>query len=626
MKKTFEKIYMTIIVAFMYAPIVTMIILSFNASKSRARWGGFTLQWYQNLVHDSEVLNALANTLLIALISTIVATIIGTATCVAMMGLHKKSRAFIMGITNIPMINADIVTGISLMLLFRFLHVDQGFLTVLLAHITFNIPYVMLSVMPRMKTISPSVYEAALDLGAEPIFAFRKTILPDLMPAVMAGAMMAFTMSLDDFIITYFTKGSGFDTLSTKIYNEVKRGIQPEIYALSALIFVVVLLLLLISERMKVRALHPRKQSAAMYREEKNRRPVIIGLGIAAAAMILLIAARFGGVFSKGGNKLYVYNWGEYIDPEVVAQFQEETGIEVVYDEFESNEIMYAKLAQDDSAYDVVCPSDYMVSKLIKDKLVQPLDWDEIPNAKEYIGQQYYTSAASFDPGNQYCVPYCWGTVGILYNKTMVPETVDSWNILWDPKYDGEILMQDSVRDAFMVALAKNGNSINSVDRDELEQAAKDLKDQAPIVQAYVIDQVRDKMIGNEAALGVIYSGEAIYTQRENPNLEYVVPKEGSNVWIDGWSVTAKARNRENAMKWIDFMCRPDVALKNFEYITYSTPNTGARELIEDDDIRNSEIAFPDASILDRCDTYKYLGPEGDELYNRLWKEVKSGF
>ena len=249
MKRSFERLYLAIIFVFMYAPIVTMIVLSFNKSKSRAKWGGFTTQWYVRLFSDSAVLNALWNTLIIALLSALIATVIGTATCVAMMRFKSRTRAFIMGVTNIPMINADIVTGISLMLLFRVLHFQNGFYTVLIAHITFNIPFVMLSVLPRLKQVSPSIYEAALDLGATPFYAFFKTTLPDIMPAVISGALMAFTMSLDDFIITYFTKGSGFDTLSTKIYNEVKKGIQPEIYALSALIFITVLVLLVLADR-----------------------------------------------------------------------------------------------------------------------------------------------------------------------------------------------------------------------------------------------------------------------------------------------------------------------------------------------------------------------------------------
>lgn len=249
MRKILERIYLAIILIFMYAPIITLIILSFNSSKSRARWGGFTFNWYIRLLEDEAVAGALFNTLSIAVLATIFSTIIGTFTCIAMIGLSSRFRSLIMGITNIPMINADIVTGISLMLLFRLLHISTGFSTILLAHITFDIPFVMLSVMPKVKEINFYVYEAALDLGASRSYAFFKTILPDIIPGIISGALMAFTMSLDDFIITYFTKGSGFETLSTLIYNEVKRGIQPEIYALSAIIFVVVLALLLIVYR-----------------------------------------------------------------------------------------------------------------------------------------------------------------------------------------------------------------------------------------------------------------------------------------------------------------------------------------------------------------------------------------
>ncbi|WP_026663760.1 ABC transporter permease [Butyrivibrio sp. AE2015] len=249
MRKVLERLYLGLLLIFMYAPIITLIVLSFNSSKSRAKWGGFTLEWYVNLLSDEAVAGALINTLSIAVLATIISTIIGTISCIAMIGLNTRLRSFIMSITNIPMINADIVTGISLMLLFRFLHISSGFTTILLAHITFNIPFVMLSVMPRIKNMNVYVYEAALDLGAAPLYAFYKTVLPDLWPGIVSGALMAFTMSLDDFIITYFTKGSGFETLSTLIYNEVKRGIQPEIYALSAIIFVVVLTLLMLVYR-----------------------------------------------------------------------------------------------------------------------------------------------------------------------------------------------------------------------------------------------------------------------------------------------------------------------------------------------------------------------------------------
>lgn len=327
----------------------------------------------------------------------------------------------------------------------------------------------------------------------------------------------------------------------------------------------------------------------------------------------------------KGVNgQVIVYNWGEYIDPETIRMFEEETGIKVIYDEFETNESMYPKVESGAVAYDIACPSDYMISRMIENGMLSEINYDNIPNAKNNIGAQYYEQAKGFDPDNKYAIPYCWGTVGILYNRTMIDEPITRWEQLWDEKYADNILMQDSVRDAFMVAEKLNGDSMNTLDPDELTAAKDLLIRQKPLVQAYVVDQVRDKMIGGEAAIGVIYSGEAIYTQKENPDLVYVIPEEGTNVWIDAWVILKNAPNKENAEKFIDFMCRADIALMNFDYITYSTPNVAARELIEDESIKHSEIAFPDLSQYDNLETYIYLGEDGDSLYNELWKEVKA--
>lgn len=246
MTSVLKKFYIALIIIFLYAPIATLMVLSFNASKTRTKWGGFTLKWYAELIHNEEILAALLNTLLIALLSALIATVIGTIACIAMKSMKRRTKSIMMGVTNIPMLNAEIVTGISLMLLYISLGVRFGFGTILLSHITFNIPYVILSVMPRMKQLNPSTYEAALDLGASHLTAFFHVMLPDLMPGILSGFLMAFTMSLDDFIITHFTKGVGVDTLSTKIYAEVKKGIKPEIYALSTIIFLTVLILLLL--------------------------------------------------------------------------------------------------------------------------------------------------------------------------------------------------------------------------------------------------------------------------------------------------------------------------------------------------------------------------------------------
>ena len=623
-KKAAEKFYLALIFILLYAPILTLIVLSFNASRTRAKWGGATLHWYQELFKNEAIMSALYSTLLIALLSALIATFIGTAAAIGIQSMKRKFRTFYMGLTNIPMMNAEIVMGISLMLLFIAFRINLGFSTILIAHITFNIPYVILSVMPRLKQTNRHTYEAALDLGASPLYAFFKVIFPDILPGVLSGFMLAFTMSLDDFVITHFTKGPGIDTLSTKIYSEVRKGIKPEMYALSTLLFISVLLLLLLIN------FSPKDSSQKARKQTITRRSRALAFAFKRVIPALLVlAVTAGGIYysfqgqKRSKQKVIVYNWGEYLDPEVITMFEEETGIDVIYEEFETNEIMYPKVQSGAIAYDVVCPSDYMIQKMLDNGLLAEINFDNVPNLKN-IGQRYMDKSREFDPENKYSVPYCWGTVGILYNKTMVDEPIDSWSILWDDKYRDNILMQDSVRDAFGVTLKYLGYSLNSTDLDELTEAMNLLIVQKPLVQAYVIDQVWDKMIGNEAAIGVIYSGEAIYTQNENPDLEYVIPKEGSNIWIDSWVIPKNAEHKENAEAFINFLCRPDIALMNFDYITYSTPNTAARELIEDEDIRSSKIAFPDDSELEHCETFHYLGDEADAVYMDLWNKVKS--
>lgn len=623
-KNAAKRIYLVLICLILYAPIVTLMVLSFNNTKTRSRWGGFTGKWYVSLFQNKEIMNALYTTLIIALLSALIATLIGTLAALGMQVMRSRTRTLFMGITNIPMLNADIVTGVSLMLLFIAFRLTLGFKTILLAHITFNIPYVILSVMPKLKQTNKRTYEAALDLGASPLYAFVKVVLPDIMPGIFSGFLLAFTMSLDDFVITHFTKGPGVDTLSTKIYSEVRKGIKPEMYALSTLMFVTVLILLIL---INLSPADKRKKNVPVRfgRARKIGRFFFQKLIPVAMAVLIVIGGFIYGQkdgTSKNGQVI-VYNWGEYIDPEIIDLFEEETGIDVVYEEFETNEIMYPKIQSGAIAYDVVCPSDYMIQRMIENDLLAEINYDHIPNLK-YIGDNYMKMSRQFDPENKYSVPYLWGTVGILYNKKMVDEPVDSWGILWDKKYEDSILMQDSVRDAFAVALKYLGYSLNSTDLDELEAAKNLLIEQKPLVQAYVIDQVRDKMIGGEAALGVIYSGEALYCQQENPDLDYVIPKEGTNIWIDSWVIPKNAKNVENAEAFINFLCRPDIAKMNFDYITYSIPNTAGRDLIEDESLRNSPIAFPDDSKLENCETFRFLGDDNDALYNRLWREIKS--
>lgn len=641
LRKILADFYLVLILIFLYAPILTMMVLSFNTSKSRTQWGGFTLSWYQQMLSDPDILAALSNTLLIAFVSALAACILGTAAAIAINSMKPVSRTIIMGITNIPMLNADIVTGISLMLAFIAFGISLGFKTILIAHITFNIPYVILSVMPKLKQTDKSTYEAALDLGASPLYAFFKVVFPDILPGVLSGFLLAFTMSLDDFIITHFTRGAGINTLSTLIYSQVRRGIQPSMYALSSVIFLTVLVLLLIAnyrpkEKKPVPGSAPSNGSLGGTGKDPSRLPRQIQKWAMGAAAVF-IAASVTWVTWKNYSvshteELYVYNWGDYIDDEVVAMFEEETGIKVTYDMFETNEEMYPVIEAGAVTYDVVCPSDYMIQKMIENDMLAEINFENVPNISQ-INPEYMEMSRSFDPENRYSVPYCWGTVGILYNTKRLEELgvepPKNWMDLWDPALKGEILMQDSVRDAFMVALKGLGYSMNTIDEKELQQAKDLLIQQKPLVQAYVIDQVRDKMIGGEAAVGVIYSGEMLYIQEEVKNLgldyslEYVVPEEGTNLWLDSWVIPKNAQNKENAEKWINFLCRPDIALRNFEYITYSTPNQGAFDLL-DPEIQENKAVFPDLDSLENSEVYRYLGDEEEGVYNALWKEVKS--
>ena len=363
----------------------------------------------------------------------------------------------------------------------------------------------------------------------------------------------------------------------------------------------------------------------------KKRVQTVMAIGTLALLSISLLSGCGKSQAKAGSNgEVYVYNWGEYIDESVIQEFEKETGIKVVYDLFETNEEMYPVIEAGGVKYDAVCPSDYMIQKMAQNNLLSEINFDNIPNLKE-IDPKYLEMSKSFDPENKYSVPYFWGTVGILYNTKMVSkeDAPTKWSDLWDEKFKDNILMQDSVRDAFMVALKSLGYSMNTTNEEEINEAKELLIKQKPLVQAYVIDQVRDKMIGGEAAVGVIYSGEMLYIQNEvkelglDYSLEYVIPEEGTNLWLDSWVIPANAPNKENAEKWINFLCRPDIAKKNFEYITYPTPNKGAFDFL-DPELKNNKALFPDDSMLKNSEVYQYLGDQPDSLYNEAWKEVKS--
>ncbi|MBQ9961286.1 MAG: spermidine/putrescine ABC transporter substrate-binding protein [Firmicutes bacterium] len=322
---------------------------------------------------------------------------------------------------------------------------------------------------------------------------------------------------------------------------------------------------------------------------------------------------------SNGGddNTLYVYCFGDYFDPELIEEFEERTGYEVVVDYFDTNEEMYPVIQNNSAQYDVICASDYMIEKLIAEDLLSELDFDNIPNAVN-ITSNIKTMIDDFDPGMKYSIPHTWGTYGIMYNKSMVKDEITSWNDLWDKKYEGQIVMPNSLRESYMIAAKIIGYSINTTDEAQLKKMTDLLTTQKPLVYSFANDNARELMIGESAALAVINSGEIIYSKEYNEDLEYIIPKEGTEVWTDCWAITKSVQNKEAAEAWINFMLDGDVAETNFEYLTYAIPNK------EIDDLVDEPVLNPSNSVLAKCETLKNLGPEGDDLYSKYWKQYKA--
>ncbi|ABK61032.1 spermidine/putrescine ABC transporter substrate-binding protein [Clostridium novyi A str. NCTC 538] len=321
----------------------------------------------------------------------------------------------------------------------------------------------------------------------------------------------------------------------------------------------------------------------------------------------------------KGKDTLNVYNWGDYIDESVIKEFEKEYNVKVNYETFATNEDMYVKIKKGGTDYDVLVPSDYMITKMINENMLEKIDMNNIPNYKD-IPSKFKNLA--FDPKNQYSVPYMWGTVGIIYNTKLIKDNIDSWDALWNPKYKGQILMVDSQRDAIAVALKKLGYSMNTTNKAELEKAKQELIKQKPLVHAYVGDEVKDLMTDEEGAIAVVWSGDAVTMMKNNKNLRYVIPKEGSNLWFDNMVIPKGSKHKKEAEMFINFMTRPDIALKNVRYIGYSTPNTKTLEMMTPEE-RNNKTAYPEDAKIKKCDVFVDLGDFIKE-YDRAWTEIKA--
>jgi spermidine/putrescine transport system permease protein len=608
-------------------PIAVLVLYSFNSSNSTSTFEGFSLKWYKELFSDAATLDALKNTLILAILSALIATIIGT---MAAYGINrwknKHIKSMTMSVTKIPMIIPEIVVGISMMLLFVFIGViiggktSLGFGTVLIAHVTFNLPYVILSVMPKFKQMDKSLPEAALDLGCTPVQSFFKVELPQIMPGIISGLIMAFTLSLDDFVISYFTIGSGFETLPIRIYSMTKKRVTPDMYALSTLIFVSILVLLLISNMVSD------KNKRQMTQKAKKTLKIVI---ITFFVVILFVT---GIVFFITAGKevitVNVYNWGEYIsdgsedsyntNAEFEKWYEEKLGgnvdVRVNYTTYASNEDLYAKLKSGAGGYDVIIPSDYMIERLKADGLIQPLDLEKIQNYNN-IYEQFQSPFYDNDPNTKYSAMYTYGVIGIIYNTTMVDEEdlEKGWEILWDEKYAGQILQFNNPRDAFGTAMYALGIDVNNATEEQWQMAYKKLLDQKPLVQSYVMDEIYNKMEGGEAALAAYYAGDCLSMMANNEDLAFFYPKNANgeyvtNIFADAMCIPTSSQNVDHAHAYIDFMLSQEAAIANAEYIYYASPNKLVKE--NEDYMEYME---------DDYDTI-YL-PEFDNLYDKSSKD-----
>ena len=609
-KSFFSRFYVAICLCFFYLPILVTMIFSFNSSKSLTKFSGFSLRWYKELLNNMEISKAVYVSVTIAILATIISTVMGTVTAIGLTRSRKVLRELLLEINNIPILNPDIVMAIGLMILFSSMGLTKGYFTMLLAHIAFCTPYVITSVYPKVRALDPNLANAAMDLGATPSQALMQVIVPMIKDGIFAGALLAFTMSFDDFVISYFVSGNGVKNISIIVYNMTKR-INPTINALSTLVILVIALVLVFTN------LIPK-----LRRRSRMSRKVRRTLALIMSLVMLVLLFFWGNAANNGNRTLKVYNAGEYIDLSLLEQFEEETGCKVIYETFESNEMMYTKLSSGET-YDILIPSDYMIERLIREDYLQPLDWEQLPGRE---GLMEEVLDPTYDPGNRYSCPYFWGTVGILYDTTVVDEEdlSQGWNLLRNEKYRGNLYMYDSERDSFMVALKALGYSMNTTDMKEIQEAHDWLVEQRRTMDPiYAGDDVIDNMVSGNKAIAVVYSGDASYIISENPDLDYLTPSQGTNVWYDAMVITRDCSQVRLAHQFIDFMIRGDVALANTQEVGYSSPVKAAFETVAGEDYAGISSYIPDISN-PADETFAYQEPKVKQIYAELWTKIKA--
>ena len=624
-----SKIILTLTMLFFYLPILYIIIFSFNDSRSLTKFGGFSLRWYEKMFADSTMMEAVLYTVIIAVIATVVATVVGTITAIGLSKSRKVVQKMVERINDLPVMNPDIVTAISLLMFFSVLTVKKGFGTLLIAHIMFCIPYVMLSVTPKLRSLDPNLIDAAMDLGATPFQALAKVIVPQIKPGIVSGALIAFTMSFDDFVISYFTTGNGVNNISILVYTMSKR-VNPSINALST---IVILLITLVLGVVNILPIVREKRE----KDGKSSRAVS-RKAMAAVAAVLVLAVVGGTVGARlsqqhksaaavekyGSNVLKLYLPGEYLGENVISDFEKQYGVRVIVENFDSNEMMYTKLMAGDR-YDVIIPSDYMIERLMNEDFLQPLDKSMIPNMENMSDA---VLGMSYDPDNTYSIPYFWGSVGLVYNHENVdPAVIESegWEVLRNTDYAGHIYIYDSERDSFMMAFKALGYSMNTEDPNEINDAYEWLLQMNNTMSpVYVTDEVIDGMMNGYKDIAVVYSGDAAVVLDENEDMSFYMPSQGTNIWCDAMVIPQNAENPKLAHEFINYMLTYEAAFDNTETVGYTSPNAEVfEEMTSSEDLYADNAAYLPRSGYDKDEMFHDNQTLMREL-SKLWIKVKA--
>lgn len=624
-----SKIILTLTMLFFYLPILYIIIFSFNDSRSLTKFGGFSLRWYEKMFADSTMMEAVLYTVIIAVIATVVATVVGTITAIGLSKSRKVVQKMVERINDLPVMNPDIVTAISLLMFFSVLTVKKGFGTLLIAHIMFCIPYVMLSVTPKLRSLDPNLIDAAMDLGATPFQALAKVIVPQIKPGIVSGALIAFTMSFDDFVISYFTTGNGVNNISILVYTMSKR-VNPSINALSTIVILLITLVLGVVNIVPI--VREKREKDGKSSRAVSRKAMA---AVAAVLVLAVVGGTVGASLSQqhksaaavekyGSNVLKLYLPGEYLGENVISDFEKQYGVRVIVENFDSNEMMYTKLMAGDR-YDVIIPSDYMIERLMNEDFLQPLDKSMIPNIENMSDA---VLGMSYDPDNTYSIPYFWGSVGLVYNHENVdPAVIESegWEVLRNTDYAGHIYIYDSERDSFMMAFKALGYSMNTEDPNEINDAYEWLLQMNNTMSpVYVTDEVIDGMMNGYKDIAVVYSGDAAVVLDENEDMSFYMPSQGTNIWCDAMVIPQNAENPKLAHEFINYMLTYEAAFDNTETVGYTSPNAEVfEEMTSSEDLYADNAAYLPRSGYDKDEMFHDNQTLMREL-SKLWIKVKA--